>query len=78
MPAHVEIELCGTRLWLLADRAIFWPARQALLVADVHIGKVRDHQFEILESYSNQPPADTAAVCDLLKNPDDNQQYVIQ
>ncbi len=45
---------------------------------DVHIGKVRDHQFEILESYSNQPPADTAAVCDLLKNPDDNQQYVIQ
>lgn len=45
---------------------------------DVYIGKVKSHSFEILESYSNQPPADTAAVCDLVKNPDDNQQYVIQ
>ena len=44
MSAHVEIELCGTRLWLLADRAIFWPARQALLVADVHIGKAASYR----------------------------------
>lgn len=45
---------------------------------DVHIGRVKDHQFEILETYPNQPPADTAAVCDLVKNPDDNKQYVIE
>lgn len=44
MHAHVEIELCGTRLWLLADRAIYWPARQALLVADVHIGKAASYR----------------------------------
>lgn len=44
MPAHVEIELCGTRLWLLADRALYWPARQALLVADVHIGKAASYR----------------------------------
>ena len=26
---------------------------------------------------AQQPPADTAAVCNLKKNPNDNQQYVI-
>jgi branched-chain amino acid transport system substrate-binding protein len=31
----------------------------------------------VLQSYPQQPPADTAAVCDLKKNPNDNQQYVI-
>jgi branched-chain amino acid transport system substrate-binding protein len=45
---------------------------------DVHIARVRNHAFEILESFPNQAPSDTAAVCDLVKNPDDNQQYVIE
>lgn len=45
---------------------------------DVHFGRVKTHSFEILESFANQPPADTAAVCDLVANPNDNQQYVIQ
>jgi len=44
MPAHVEIELCGTRLWLLADRALYWPQQQALLVADVHLGKAASYR----------------------------------
>lgn len=44
---------------------------------DVHIGEVKNHTFTVLKSYSQQAPADTAAVCDLTKNPDDNQQYVI-
>ncbi len=32
----------------------------------------------LLEDFSQQKPADTAAVCDLIKNPNDNQQYVIK
>lgn len=44
MHAHVEIELCGAQLWLLADRALYWPARKALLVADVHIGKAASYR----------------------------------
>ncbi len=35
----VEIELAGARLQLLPERAIWWPAQRALLVADVHLGK---------------------------------------
>ncbi|QQN66713.1 transporter substrate-binding protein [Bradyrhizobium diazoefficiens] len=44
---------------------------------DVHIGEVKNHAFVVLESYAQQAPSDTAAVCDLKKNPNDNQQYVI-
>jgi DNA ligase-associated metallophosphoesterase len=35
----LEIELRGERLFLLPDRAFWWPSRQRLIVADVHLGK---------------------------------------
>ena len=37
--AGLAIDCCGERLHLLPQRAIWWPAQEALLVADVHIGK---------------------------------------
>ncbi|AHL76239.1 DEAD/DEAH box helicase [Stutzerimonas stutzeri] len=39
MTPHLPIELEQTELWLLADKAIYWPERQALLIADIHFGK---------------------------------------
>lgn len=42
------------------------------------IAECRNKRFTLLESYENQFPADTAAVCDLEKNPNDNQQYKIE
>ena len=47
-------------------------------VLDVHIAEVSDKKLKVLENFSQQKPADTAAVCDLIKNPNDNQQYVIK
>lgn len=38
-PRHQVVELAGRELWLLADRALWWPAERCLLVADVHFGK---------------------------------------
>jgi DNA ligase-associated metallophosphoesterase len=35
----MQIELKGERLQLCAEHAIFWPARQTLLIADAHFGK---------------------------------------
>lgn len=35
----IEIDCAGERLWLLSDKAVFWPARQSLIIADVHLGK---------------------------------------
>lgn len=45
---------------------------------DVHIAEVQNHQMKILETFSQQPPLDTAMVCDLKKNPRDTKQYQIQ
>jgi DNA ligase-associated metallophosphoesterase len=39
MPASVQIEFGGQQLILLGDRAVHWPARQTLVLADVHLGK---------------------------------------
>ncbi|HLJ64760.1 MAG TPA: ABC transporter substrate-binding protein, partial [Stellaceae bacterium] len=47
-------------------------------VLDVHIAEVKDKKLVVLQDFAQQPPADTAAVCNLKKNPDDNQQYVIK
>lgn len=38
------VEHCGQILWLLPDKAIYWPARHTLLVADVHIGKAASYR----------------------------------
>ena len=46
-------------------------------VLDVYIAEAKNRAFTVLQSYPQQPPADTAAVCDLKKKPNDNQQYVI-
>lgn len=35
----MRIELCGETLELHADRALYWPRRRTLIVADVHLGK---------------------------------------
>jgi urea transport system substrate-binding protein len=47
-------------------------------VLDVHIAEVKDKKLNVLEHFPQQKPSDTAAVCNLIKNPNDNQQYVIK
>lgn len=39
MPAVRELLLAGEPMRLLADRALYWPARARLLIADLHLGK---------------------------------------
>lgn len=38
-PGVAAANLYGETLWLLPQKAAFWPARHTLLVADVHFGK---------------------------------------
>ena len=47
-------------------------------ILNVSIAEVKNKKFDILETFPQQPPSDTSAVCDLKKNPKDNQQYVIK
>ena len=46
-------------------------------IIDVYIGVAENHKFNVVEKFDQQPPWDTAEVCNLKKNPNDNQQYVI-
>jgi len=39
----LSITLAGEELWLLPEKALYWPAKRTLLVADVHLGK--EHAF---------------------------------
>lgn len=46
------------------------------VVMDVHIAQGnREGSFELLQSFSQRPPSDTQAVCNLEENPDDTKQY---
>jgi DNA ligase-associated metallophosphoesterase len=36
---RAEIRICDETLLLLADRAVVWPARRTLFLADLHLGK---------------------------------------
>jgi DNA ligase-associated metallophosphoesterase len=39
LPECLEIQLCGERLQLHQQRALLWPARATLVIADPHFGK---------------------------------------
>lgn len=39
MAERIVVDIAGERMHLLADRALFWPARGRLLIADLHLGK---------------------------------------
>jgi len=38
-PMHQRFSIANTEFLLLPERAIYWPAEKALLVADLHLGK---------------------------------------
>ncbi|MEO8365474.1 MAG: ligase-associated DNA damage response endonuclease PdeM [Pseudoxanthomonas sp.] len=39
MAAEFELRVANEELRLLGDRAVYWPARRRLLIADLHLGK---------------------------------------
>jgi branched-chain amino acid transport system substrate-binding protein len=45
---------------------------------DILLMEVKDQKMTVVKDLAQRPPVDTQAVCDLKKNPDDNQQYEIK
>ncbi|WP_313139971.1 ligase-associated DNA damage response endonuclease PdeM [Stenotrophomonas sp.] len=39
MGTEVEVTLAGESMQLLGERALYWPAREVLMIADLHLGK---------------------------------------
>ena len=46
-------------------------------IRNAYLGRAEGKAWKVIESYPDQPPADTAAVCDLIKDPTINRQFVI-
>lgn len=46
-------------------------------VRNAFLAEAKEKLWSVVGSYPDQPPADTAAVCDLIANPRDTKQYVI-
>ena len=38
--SHAIAEIKGEELWLLKEKAIYWPDKEVLIIADLHFGKV--------------------------------------
>mgnify|MGYP001758488948 CR=1 FL=1 len=38
------VQVAGHELWLLAEKAIWWPQQQVLMVADIHFGKAASYR----------------------------------
>ena len=38
-PGALALDLAGERLWLLPQKALYWPRERMLIVADIHFGK---------------------------------------
>jgi urea transport system substrate-binding protein len=47
------------------------------VVRNAYLAKVVDKKWNVIETYPDAKPLDTAGVCDLIKKPTDNQQYII-
>ncbi|WP_312300423.1 ligase-associated DNA damage response endonuclease PdeM [Diaphorobacter nitroreducens] len=39
LPADLAVDLAGTTVWLLPERALWWPEGAMLCLADLHLGK---------------------------------------
>lgn len=47
------------------------------VIRNAYLGKAKDKKWDVFASYPNQKPSDTAAVCNLIKHPNTDKQYVI-
>lgn len=44
-------------------------------IFDMHIAQIKNRKFGILQSFKQVPPTNPGGVCDLVKNPNTNQQF---
>jgi urea transport system substrate-binding protein len=52
-------------------------ARTHHCTLDVFLAEASGHGFKVLQAFSQQPPLDTASVCDLKAHPNTNKQFVV-
>lgn len=59
-----------------SGKALMDPATHHV-VHNTFLAEAKDRKWDIINSFPASPPADTAAVCDLLKNPRMDKQFIV-
>ena len=67
----------GISLEMPSGRVTIEPATHHCIL-DVHLAVYNDRVPTITQTFPQQPPSDTSAVCDLTKHPTEAKQYVIK
>jgi branched-chain amino acid transport system substrate-binding protein len=67
----------GISLDLPSGKVTIDPATHHCII-DVHLAVMKDKILTPIETFKQRKPLDTAAVCDLKKNPNDTKQYIIK
>ena len=47
------------------------------MIRNAYLGKADNKTWDVIASYPNQAPSDTADVCNLIKTPNTDKQFVI-
>jgi branched-chain amino acid transport system substrate-binding protein len=47
------------------------------VIRNAYLAKAANNKWDVIETYPNQEPADTAAVCNLIKSPNTNKMFII-
>jgi DNA ligase-associated metallophosphoesterase len=66
MTAYHALEFAGETLWLLPEKAVYWPSRQALFLADLHLGKGAVFRHHGIPVPAGSTQAALARIDDLL------------
>jgi len=72
----IEALESGISLETPAGKTVLDPKTHHTTV-DVFLAEVSNHGFKVLKTFPQQPPVDTASVCNLIERPNENQQYVV-
>jgi len=75
MSRHYALDFHGTTLWLLPEKAIYWPEQRALLIADAHFGKAAAYR-RLGQPVPHGTTANNLAVLDTLLARHDCQQLI--
>lgn len=74
---HVVYNFLGQTLHLLPQRAIYWQEKKALLVADVHLGKVGHFRKSGIAIPKNMEQSDLAVLSDLIEEHQPEKLFIL-
>ncbi len=76
-PADLAVDLAGTTVWLLPERALWWPEGAMLCLADLHLGKAATFRARGLPVPAGTTQGNLARLAQLLARHSGVQRLVV-